>query len=276
MTICDRYQNVMVGADPEFFLYDKIRDRFISAVGKIGGTKANPRPIDRKGSFVQEDNVLGEMNIIPAKSPSEFVKNVSLVRKYIKSYVHPLEVRFIPSAIFHHTELESPAALMNGCDEDFSAWEKVENEIPSLLGNPYRTAGGHIHVSYDNPTISSMIDLVKTLDVFVGVPLSEFEHNVMRQETYGRTGNFRPKDYGIEYRTPSNIWSGNDNQTYQICKQVIKAIDWLNEGKRVAEEDYEDIKNAIENLSVPSRYNIFSAYFLDNKYEDSIGELFQE
>lgn len=262
MIALDRYQNVMVGADPEFFLYDPEREVYVSAIGKIGGTKENPRPIDNKGSFVQEDNVLGEMNIIPAKTSMEFVNNVDLVRKYLKRHVFPLRMNFSPVVNFTMADLDSPAAWVNGCDEDFSAWEKVENEIPSLIGNTQRTAGGHIHISYDKPTISSMLDLIKALDIFVGVPLSRYEHNSVRQETYGRAGNFRPKDYGVEYRTPSSLWAESNDKVYAVFESVIQTISWLNKGMRVNDDDYEYVQKAIELFHESSRSHIRHNYVL--------------
>src|SRR5688500_3179466 len=60
-----------VGADPELFLVD-VKGKFISSIGRIGGSKERPRDIGH-GCAVQEDNVAVEFNIAPAVSVDAFV-----------------------------------------------------------------------------------------------------------------------------------------------------------------------------------------------------------
>lgn len=60
------------------------------------------------------------------------------------------------------------------------------------------------------------------MDLFLSVPLVIMEPDSKRKELYGKAGAFRPKPYGLEYRTPSNWylsdkklmkWAYNSTQT---------------------------------------------------------------
>lgn len=87
------YKNITVGADPELFLKNN-NGHFVSSVGKIGGSKEEPRKIDADGSSVQEDNVAVEYNIAPSRTKDEFIENNLKVLKYLESYVGDLGLKF--------------------------------------------------------------------------------------------------------------------------------------------------------------------------------------
>src|SRR5258706_7979790 len=78
------YKEVLVGADPELFLKDKATGQYKSACGLVGGTKERPKKIDKRGHAVQEDNVMVEYNIAPAKTPKAWMKSHNHVMMYLK------------------------------------------------------------------------------------------------------------------------------------------------------------------------------------------------
>ena len=79
--------DIKVGADPELFLLDITTDQYKSAEGLIGGTKEEPVVISKEGFAIQEDNVMVEFNIPPAKSSTEFVNNNQFMLSYINSII---------------------------------------------------------------------------------------------------------------------------------------------------------------------------------------------
>jgi len=156
----------------------------IPSIGLIGGDKAYPKVIPF--GALQEDNVMAEPKFLRSKQ-----------------------------------------AQMFGCDPDFNIYTGKENIIDSstLIKNNHRTAGGHIHIGLENPEQHPNIrrTLVQACDVFIGMPLAIVE-NTGRKAFYGRAGSYRNKEYGIEYRTPSNIWLTNEEFMLWIYDQVVAVV----------------------------------------------------
>lgn len=79
-----------------------------------------------------------------------------------------------------------------------------------------RYAGGHIHLSYNHAVVPHFV-AARFLDLYLTLPWIDWDHQPRRRATYGKAGLYRPKQYGIEYRTPSNWWlwtSDSLAQTY--------------------------------------------------------------
>lgn len=242
------YKNVRLGADPELFLQDR-SNQYRSAIGIIGGSKDSPRFIDNDGSAVQEDNVAVEFNIPPASTKAEFVGAIGKVMGYLYDYVTPqgFSLCIVPVAHFSESELQHPKALSFGCDPDLNVWTKTVNEVPVLEDHTLRSAGGHIHISWDNPKDSTGERLVKAMDIFVGAPSIQLDGDLLRRKLYGKAGAFRFKAYGIEYRTLSNFWIKSPDLVGWAYDQTEKAIDYLNSGGRIYDVHYPIIKDCINN-----------------------------
>lgn len=244
------YQNVKLGADPELFLTDAA-GKFRSAIGLIGGTKQHPRPIDDDGSAVQEDNVAVEFNVIPANSKEQFRENVMKVLGFLNQHVRQMELKLavVPSAVFDHDQLDNPAALEFGCDPDWNVYKRNLNDRPEVPKGMegLRSAGGHIHLSWDNPTRQQAANLIVAMDVFVGAPAIQYDGDQLRRKLYGKAGCFRFKDYGAEYRTPSNFWIKSPDMVEWAYEQSMKAVDFLNSGGVIDEKHYPIIQQAINN-----------------------------
>ena len=56
------------------------------------------------------------------------------------------------------------------------------------------------------------------------------DRDPLRRELYGKAGAFRPKPYGVEYRTPSNIWIRSRDMRRCIFDLVQIAITKQTEG----------------------------------------------
>lgn len=82
------------------------------------------------------------------------------------------------------------------CDPDFNVWKDGR---PNLVGRPSpggRSAGGHIHIGYDDFNDITNNAIVKALDVFISIPLIFMEPDNKRKEMYGKAGAYRPQPWG--------------------------------------------------------------------------------
>jgi len=240
--------NITIGADPEIFVGK--RDEIISAHWLPFGTKAKPRDTDN-GS-VQVDGMALEVNVRPSKSRFEFVKNCTAVvqdlEKLVKEADPEMYLIVRPTAFFTPAYIESlpETAKELGCNPDWNAYELRENERPDATGN-FRTSGGHIHIGWGsdfNPESMAHIglcaDVAKQLDYTIGMSCLDFDTDKTRRELYGKAGSFRPKPYGMEYRTLSPMWLLSVQHTTMVYTGAIRALRLLNEG-RVLDDEFDGL-----------------------------------
>ena len=225
-------KNITIGADPELFLYDTVEEKFVSAEGRFGGTKEEPKKISREGCAYQEDNVMVEYNIPPCSTASEFVTNNLFMLNYLDTLLPKhIILKVEPSAEFDADELSTEQALTFGCSPDFNAWTKDVNAKPEAENSLLRTCGGHIHIGFqEKDDIDFCITLIKNMDIFVGIPMAYLEPTNQRKILYGKAGAFRDTSYGVEYRTPSNFWLSSDNLMKFVFDQTVKAYNKTVEG----------------------------------------------
>lgn len=222
-----------IGSDPEVFVGEETT--IISAIGLIGGTKKDPLPVD--GGAVQEDNVLAEFNIEPATSPDEFTSNHRKVLAQLKERIGPRRDLIIkPSHRFTKEVLQNagPKAMEFGCDPDFNAWTTEYNDAPNAY-TTLRTAGGHVHVSFDvEDEFEDPFKAAIMMDYFLGIPSVLLDRDTERRSMYGKAGACRPKlmsngdPYnGVEYRSLSNFWLATDDLMKWVFNNVKHAVEAL-------------------------------------------------
>lgn len=260
-----------LGSDAEVPLLD--RDGcYRSAIGLIGGSKDNPRVT--KNGAVQEDNVLAEFNVNPAKTQEEFVTNTLLVLKDLKEIIKPLDLRvdISPTALFADDQLEHYLAKLAGCDPDYDAWELRENVAPTLESTSMRSCGGHIHIAFDRAKDNMMArpELVRILDLVAGVPSIIMDSDVSRRQLYGKAGAHRPKlvshgdPYdGVEYRTLSNFWLASEGTIAWVFRAVNRALDEYDELLEQANTHKDRILNAINNSDVGAAHSLTQQFDLE-------------
>ena len=260
-----KFENVMLGADPELFFRDS-SGKFISSIGRVGGTKEKPRPIDKIGSAVQEDNVAVEFNIAPAKSQVEFLQNLYRPLSYLNKRAKELHLSLsiIPSAMFDRDQLDTPEAMMFGCDIDYNVWTGKPNPRPVAKGEYLflRTCGGHEHVSWSNPTGEERKALIKALDLFEGVPSVLMDDDSRRRLLYGKAGAYRPKMYGVEYRVLSNFWIRSPNLMRWVYSQTERAMEFLRSGMKIDSDTKKLILKAINFNHIDSAKRLVDQYEL--------------
>lgn len=217
--------SLLVGADPELFLVDD-DGMPVSAIGKIGGSKEEPRLVTC--GAVQEDNVLAEFNIDPAMSAKEFISNITTVMKELSNILPAYNLVPIPSMNFDMKELvmSGEKAFEFGCTPDFNAWTGEENDPPDA-NETLRTAGGHVHIGHESvqgDDEEQKRNLIKVLDFYLGIPSVLLDNDKDRRSMYGQAGAYRPKEYGVEYRTLSNFWVGNTDYMSWVFNNTSRAV----------------------------------------------------
>ncbi len=230
-------KNVTIGADPEVFFEDLKTNKIISAEGLIGGSKNDPKPLAKKGCFIQEDNIMAEYNIPPCNSLDDFIHNINYVRNHLNLLAkeHNAKLSKKSSSLIEEKYLNTKQAKMFGCDPDYNVYlQTVNDPVPSNTN--FRSCGGHIHVGFNvddfvDDDITDIVEkIVKAMDFTLGLESVILDLDVNRRTTYGKSGNFRFKSYGVEYRTLSNFWTKDTQGMKWAFEKTFKAIELVNSG----------------------------------------------
>jgi len=249
----------MVGADPElFFKYSN--GSFASVIGRLGGSKEKPMSIG-SGCAVQEDNVAAEFNIPPATSADKFVESINYNLQYLQARAKEMKLKLaiVPSAEFSPKELANPAARVFGCEPDYNAWALEVNEKPRSKNKMLRSAGGHIHLATEDDPIQT----IRAMDLFIGAQLVAVDKDKKRRELYGKAGAFRQKDYGVEYRTPSNYWITKESLMRWVFDQCNAVKEWVSKGNQLENDEMGNlIQQCINTSSVKDLAKINKYYGL--------------
>jgi hypothetical protein len=232
----------LIGADPELFVRDR-DGNLVSAFGMIPGTKESPHEVE--GGAVQVDGMALEFNINPANNFKDFNKNITSVLAQLKEMIpNGYTFDFSPVAEFgkEYIDKQPDMAKELGCNPDFNAHRNGPNEKPSA-DYPFRTASGHIHIGW---TAGQDIDIpehieacrmaVSQLDATIGLAARRWDWDKKRSSMYGKFGCYRPKPYGVEYRTLSNTWVGFEDRREAVFSISMEAMEKLLTGKRLYEK----------------------------------------
>jgi len=246
-----------IGCDPEFFLLKQQMP--FSAIGLVGGTKEEPKPLDKRGFSVQEDNVSVEFNIPPAHNHEEFIDSIEYVMNTLKKKLKKYQVSHDSALIFPDDQLLHPKALEFGCEPDFNAWTKRINPRPKATDQNLRSAGGHIHVG----TKEDPIEVIRAMDLFLGVPSIVLDkHGAPRRALYGAAGAHRIKPFGCEYRTLSNFWIFSKETIKWVYDQTAKALEFIEDGETIDEKHGEIIQQCINKSDMEAYAYLRETYSL--------------
>jgi hypothetical protein len=241
--------SISIGADPEVFIKDPVKNKFISALTKdiavCPGTKRYPHHM--LFGACQIDGVAIEFNTIPAKNADAFVRsiddNLSFLSSCLNKTYPDCVISITPTAVFDEDYFKTlpPEAKELGCEPDFNAYTGEANERPETT-RPFRTASGHVHVGWtDNQEIASPLhfencrQITKQLDISLFLPSLCFDRDTQRRTLYGAPGAFRPKPYGCEYRVLSNRWLKNTHLQRWVFNTTLRSVRDLMEGKKYFE-----------------------------------------
>ena len=99
--------------------------------------------------------------------------------------------------------------------------------------------------------------IIQRCDLFLGVPSVLMDEGELRKQLYGKAGAFRPKPYGVEYRTLSNFWVFDPKLVGWVHDQVGRAL------TEAPEIDGEAIQACINNNDKQLAKSLISTYNLE-------------
>ena len=232
-----------LGSDPEVFLVNN-SGKFIAVNGLINAGKTNPMQIPRMadGFTLQEDNVALEYGIPPAASSLEFQQYIKDVMDVSKNWLPGLDFSKVSCTIFEDDQLQHPMSRVFGCEPDYNAYTKKANPKPKPEHKGMRSAGGHIHVETKLPKL----EVVKAMDLFLGLPSVLMDDGMERKKLYGKAGAFRGKPYGVEYRTLSNFWVFKPELIDWVWRNTARALAFVEQKTPVGDQSEKEIRAIID------------------------------
>lgn len=257
-----RITDFLIGSDPEAIVGSLPVTGPSRPIGafeaRIPGTKKRPVKIG-EGCAIQVDNTMVEWCIPPSDKPESIMRSIQHCIDFTQK-MHPCIIMKGSSAEYSEETLGHTKAKTFGCDPDWNAWNYQENPIPSCKNKLLRTAAGHIHLSYANPKDDLSLEIVRALDLFLGVPAILLDPDKVRRKLYGKSGSFRFKPYGLEYRVLSNFWIWDVDSVKWMFNGVKQAIEFINGGNRLGEADGRDIQKCINTYNTTLVPQILSKY----------------
>jgi len=244
---------ITFGADPEFILHenndpDKIvlfssehtRDYFGVSEAELGA-----------------DYGLLEFRPDPAGTARKLVENVIQLHKlFSKDFGPSIKILQKEAVSFDHKRkrvlqsMESEEDINYGMNrgKDVAVWSSNDGDIMTgvetgvtlcayskpvfnQFNDKLFTAGGHIHIGGALVKMLSLTQLkafIRKLDAEI-LPICnsvETEAGKLRRTVYGSVGEFRIKEYGIEYRSPSNaiFFRKNSKALFRVLRKAEKIL----------------------------------------------------
>lgn len=208
-----------IGCDPEFFFKQNGEivgaEKFLSKNGLEAGVKMSKFIID---------GVQAELN--PKQSycraylGNEIAACFKTLKKELKKKGKGFSCDFsqaIEISKKHLDELADQSKIF-GCAPSKNIYKNVSGiKIDAVDPSKYltRAAGGHIHIGkYENADVADAFAkdherVVEMLDIICGntcVLVDRNPANKERRKLYGKAGEYRLPEHGLEYRTLSNFW----------------------------------------------------------------------
>lgn len=233
---------VNLGCDPEVFIRDSkgaIVDSEKVITGRFGlannGTPYTTKPSSYCAVIVR-DGVQAEFHPGFGSCTTTVNQNISAIILQFSKYLAKLGYHFDFTQTIDLSEDEfkalSPESRVLGCMPSLNIYEPFQTL--GVDGGKYRkrSAGGHIHVGFCNnkkhPVWERRADLIPLLDILVGntmVLIDRDPRAAERREVYGRAGEYRLPDHGLEYRTLSNFWLRSFplmNFAFQMVRSAVQ------------------------------------------------------
>lgn len=226
--------DITIGADPELFIINEKTKKVVSSIGLIPGEKGNPYVADDmpNGFGLETDNIVAEFNIPPCDTEEAFINNIEYMKEYINKFVKSKDERLgilcAASKSVDKSQLNSPQAKMFGCDVDYNVYTGEPNPKPKGETTNLRSCGFHIHIGYGNNNIDTSLQLIRYLDMYLGLPSILKDKDKRRRSLYGKAGCFRLTPYGVEYRVLSSAMMKDVPTLKFVWAQLMKAINAYN------------------------------------------------
>lgn len=233
-----------IGSDPEFF-YEK-----------DGVVVPSSEVLTTDFPHVIRDGVQGELNPSPdscrQRSGGHFLEALNQAIDFGMLAGAELSLKQaveVPDSVWDRMSEQDKEF---GCNPTLNVY-KEDIEKPSGTETRLRSAGGHVHISLSKVHKLRHRTFVKLLDIVVGNTLVLIDRdpaNKARRTIYGRAGEYRLKEYGVEYRVPSNFWIRHYILWSGLAALVRNAIALLTNGHGRAllrHMDMDKVREAINN-----------------------------
>lgn len=260
-----------LGSDPEFLILNTSTDKVVSSLGLIEGEKDAPIDLTELGDgfTIQKDNVLAEICVPPSETGEELYADIKKAMEYIDSNILPEGFKLVAmtGAQFDQEELDNDYARAFGCSPSYNAWSYSKNITEANPFEPlYRGAGFHIHIGYENPDIETSADLIRAMDIFLGVPSVIFDSDKIRRQQYGRAGEFRETKYGVEYRVLGGYVMSDKNFFDSAMLGLERAVEFVNSGNinKLSDTDMLDIQTCINTNNVRLANTLVDKYSMES------------
>lgn len=204
------------------------------------------------------DNMNQEIAIKPCSGVDEFHLYTEKLLDTVESYGYDLI--FKPVVDYGVNSLSHKKANMSGCNPDMNAYTQRLNIPPDLTKfGAKRSAGAHVHVS----GISDLnpYEVIKAMDLFLGIPMLFVEERSDRRLMYGAAGAMRLKPYGIEYRALSNAWIHSERTREYIWGKTILAVSEVRSGFVLPNP--QEVQDAINNHDLGLASKLIQQYSLE-------------
>jgi hypothetical protein len=213
--------SITIGYDSEFHLLDT-DGKCVSAIGKIQGTKDKQYILDT-GAGLHHDNVSLEIAFKPFDVFEDMERHIEKTLFEVRNIIHPYTLDCSSSNVFTEDELNCPEAFELGCDPDFNAWKEDMNPIPTVVIEGLRTNGTHVHVGIEELAndFGSHCKFIRCMDESLGIWSLAVDTDIHRRTMYGAAGAFRPKPYGLEYRTLGSFWILTTEHRKEVWSRTI-------------------------------------------------------
>lgn len=236
------------GTDPEFVLKNIETNKFVSSFGIVPGEKNNPIKLEDlgKGYSVQKDNVLIEFCVPPVENFIDLYESVKKAVEYTEQHILPHSIKVIPitTGEYDPVDLDNEYARTFGCSPSFNAWTGMINHT-SPNNSVYRSAGFHIHFGLSNNNPSTIFRFIQLLDLTLGIPSVLTDEDNIRRKQYGQAGEFRPTEYGAEYRVLGGYVMQSKDNFYAIKEGIDLAVKMFNSDFEFNDETQLNIQTAI-------------------------------
>lgn len=262
-----KYANLKIGSDPEVFVKHIETGEIASIIGVFNAGKDDPLDIGN-GCFVQEDNILAEFNIPPCKTKYEFLSSINYAKDYIDLAITPLsmELYYSSSELATDEVLLDEKANVFGCSPSWNSLLEQTSSLEELDTQDLkmRSSGFHIHFGWDNPTDEERDRLSMFFEICVTLPLlllDKDDHN--RRSLYGKIGDMRDKQYGVECRSLGGYFLKDDETISNIWDRSLKAVKMAKESNISNNELRADILkhlNPNEDLDIEKVNNLIEKY----------------
>ena len=164
-------------------------------------------------------------------------------------------------------QLDTPAAWEAGCDPSLSAYPKKAGQGIRFKDN-WRFGGMHLNINCSGSKEQFAMALDNTLGLLSVLATLSPDDERRRREVYGKAGEYRDKDFGIEYRTLSCTFPEyfSDNNGYALS-EFIKLLGCNVRAKRkdelfqlIMKADPKMVEEAINNVDKSLASKIVQPY----------------